>query len=143
MISMIATTPFPLTDLTDNRIGEASENARDKEQDLNDRVADEPRRPMTFDLFGGDAAKTVEPERLYTAEDLARAVEDARRAAAVETEAELRASMAKEIEQRQCEMLSAIKEQLEQKSFAFDEGTGSHVINQPGNCRGLGRSRHS
>ncbi|MEM8949768.1 MAG: FliH/SctL family protein [Pseudomonadota bacterium] len=118
---MIATTPFSLTDLTDNRTGEASNKSRDKDQNLNDRAADQQRRPMTFDIFGVGVAETNEPERLYTAEDLDRAVEDARRAAAAETEAELRASMAKDIEQRRCETLSAIKAQLEQKEAAFEE----------------------
>ncbi len=118
---MITTTPFPLIDLADNRTGKASQKTGDHDQDQSDPKASGQRRPMTSDVFGADGGKTSEPDRIYTADDLARAVEDARRAASTESEAALRASMADDMEQRRCDVLSAIRERLEQSEAAFEE----------------------
>jgi hypothetical protein len=61
------------------------------------------------------------PERLHTAEELARAVEEARQTAAAETEAAIRQAMADDIEQRRSELIQAIRTQLEAQSAAFDD----------------------
>lgn len=67
------------------------------------------------------ADKVAEPELLYTAEDLALAVEEAKRAVAEEIEGELRAAMVNELDQRRCDLLALIKDQVGTQRSAFED----------------------
>jgi len=62
-----------------------------------------------------------EPDPLFTAEDLALAVDEARRVTASETEAELRLAMANDIDQRRCNMLATIRDQIEWHKSTFEQ----------------------
>lgn len=103
----MATTPFPFAELA----------ADGSTSDLHDRRPD----AMAFTVFGSDAGKEVEPARRYTEDDLAQAVDEARRATALTVEAELRETMTNDVEQRRCDMLAAIRDQFEQQTAMFDE----------------------
>lgn len=65
---------------------------------------------LAFDLPRSTNVKTV--GSAYTAQDLARAVEEARRTTALEVEAQTRAALAAELDHRQVEALEAIRDQL-------------------------------
>lgn len=77
-------------------------------------------RPVNFTSWVSESGEETEPEHLYTAEEIAEAVDDARRAASAETEARLRAELAGEIEQRRCEILATLSHQLEEQKSTFD-----------------------
>lgn len=79
---------------------------------------------MEFKLLGLDSQNAAKLDCLYTENDLARAVDDAKRATALETEAAVRSVMADELEQRRCDMLVAIKSQLKQHVSAFEAELG-------------------
>lgn len=66
-----------------------------------------------------------EPALQYTEEDLARAVEEARQATAIDVENRLRAAMADDIEQRRCDLLAAVKEQIELQASAYERELAS------------------
>ena len=76
---------------------------------------------MDFSPSGERLQEDTQPERQYSAEELAEAVDDARRAAALETETAMRAAFASDIEKRRCDLLAAIKNQLESQQALFDE----------------------
>ncbi len=118
---MITMTPLPLKELTTKAISTPCENTPDHGMDQDDKMDVRHGRSMEFKNLGVDPRTAFEPDRLYTEEDLVRAVDDARRATAIETEAEVRSVMAEEIEQRRCDMLAAIKDQLERHGAAFDK----------------------
>lgn len=106
---MIGSQPLPLSDLAGEPLIEGDERST-------------YRSGLTeFSPAGSDPRRKAEHDRRYTAEDLARAVDDAQRATARETETALRQAIAGEIEQRQCDLLAAIKDQLEQRQSAFEE----------------------
>lgn len=67
-------------------------------------------------------------ELLYTAEDLAAAVNEARQLASVETETAIRQAIAQEIEQRRCDLTAAIRDQLEQQKAAFDDIIAAYAL---------------
>lgn len=118
---MIAKTPFPLTDLAEARAGSTCENSQGKSLNQDGKTDIQHCRSMEFKSIGPGRQKASEPDRLYTEDDLVRAVDDARRAAALETEAAVRLAMVNDIEQRRCDMLAAIKNQLERHESAFED----------------------
>ena len=65
--------------------------------------------------------KDAEPEVLFSAEDLAAAIDEARRITASEVETELRAAMAEDLDSRRCDILAAIRDQVELQKSAFEE----------------------
>lgn len=72
-----------------------------------------------------DETKDVEPALRFTEEDLAHAVEEARQATAIDVENRLRLAMTNEIEQRRCDLLAAIKEQIERQASAYERELAS------------------
>ncbi|MEM9441814.1 MAG: FliH/SctL family protein [Pseudomonadota bacterium] len=68
------------------------------------------------------------PKLLYTADDLAAAVSEARQQASAEAEAATRQAMANDIEQRRCELMAAIGDQLEQQRGAFEEIVAAYAL---------------
>jgi hypothetical protein len=73
---------------------------------------------LPFETTSEDEA---EKERLYSEDDLAQAVEEAKRTTAADVEAAVRQLMLSEIEQRQCDLLEAIKGRLDAQNDAFDQ----------------------
>ena len=65
--------------------------------------------------------KEAEPETLFTAEEMAAAVDEACRTTASEVEAELRAAMAADIDKRRCDILAAIRDQVEWHKSTFEQ----------------------
>ena len=119
---MTATEPYPFVDLAGCRPKKTSGDPR-----RGGSAASETRpsvhhpQAMRFTAFGPTSSKEEEPSLVHTAEDLARAVEDARRRTALEVEADVRSTMAEEIEQRRCDMLAAVNEQLGLHKSAYEQ----------------------
>ena len=118
---MIMRTSLPLKDLAAKTASASPGRSRTCGADRDDEIGAQQGRSMEFKTLGLDPQTTSEPDQLYTEADLARAVEDARRAAALETEAAVCAAMAEDIERRRCDMLAALNDQFELHGKAFDE----------------------
>ncbi|MGI9416677.1 MAG: hypothetical protein ACR2RA_02440 [Geminicoccaceae bacterium] len=116
--------PFPFKDLADGR-SSADRSKADSEK-LGQKAGPSADRleGMAFTPFGPDPETASEPERLYTAEDLAKAVDKARGEAARETETELRCALADDLEHRRVDVTSAIRDQLDRHRSAFDDELG-------------------
>lgn len=65
--------------------------------------------------------KETVPKTLFTAEELAAAVDEARRITATEVEAELRSAMADDLDRRRCDVLAAIRDQVEWHKSTFEQ----------------------
>ena len=63
----------------------------------------------------------AEPEPLFTADELAAALDEVRRTTAGEVEAELRAAMAEDLDTRRCNVMAAIRDQVEWQKSAFEQ----------------------
>ncbi|MGI9509997.1 MAG: hypothetical protein ACR2QJ_11705 [Geminicoccaceae bacterium] len=118
---MTAMMPYAFADLTEQKPAGSRDNADPKGRTTKVASSGKRSHAMPFKAFGPDPKENVEPELLYTAEDLERAAEDARRTTALEVEAELRSALADDIEQHRCDMLAAIKKQLDQHRSGFEE----------------------
>ena len=118
---MIAQMPFPMTDLAEGRGDGTCEKIQSNSQDQDGKLSIQPCRSMEFKPLGQAPGGPPEPDRLYTEDDLARAVDDARRTAVLETETEVRSAMANDTEKRRSDMLASIKDQLEQHRSVFEE----------------------
>ncbi len=81
-----------------------------------------------FTPWASEPDEDVQSELLYTAEDLAEAVDEARRIASSETEVALRQAFANDIDQRRCELIAAMRDQLEQQKAAFDDILGAYAL---------------
>ncbi len=118
---MITQMPFPLADLAEGRVDRTCEKVQSNGQDQDGKLGIQHCRSMEFKSLDLAPGETSEPDRLYTEDDLARAVDDARHTAVLEAEAAVRSEMANDIEKRQSDMLAAIKDQLEQHRSVFEE----------------------
>ncbi len=113
--------PFPLADLVEGRSDRTGGKPQSQGQDQDDSSSSQSCRSMEFKLLGLAPGEGDEPDFLYTEDDLARAVDDARRTAVLETEAAVRSAMADDVENRKNDMLAAIRDQLERRESAFEE----------------------
>ncbi|MEZ5930544.1 MAG: FliH/SctL family protein [Alphaproteobacteria bacterium] len=73
-----------------------------------------------FSTSDPNEGKKAKPAPLFTGEDLASAVEEARRATAAEVEIAVRTALADDIERQRCELLSSLRDQIEWHRSAFD-----------------------
>lgn len=76
---------------------------------------------LDFNEIAIEKSQEEEPDLLFTAEDLALAVDEARRVTASEVEAELRATIAGEIEQRRCDILSSVNDHFSSHRSEFEK----------------------
>lgn len=117
---MITAAPFPFMNLAAGQRPEELAKAHDE------RPGDDAGRgggrngKMAFTPFGPDPQAASESGHLYTADDLAKAVDEARRLAGEETEAELRVAFADDLERRRVDLLGAIRDQLDRHQSAFE-----------------------
>ena len=118
---MTAAVPYPFADLADCKPEKTSNGPRRGGSASEAGSSDQSPHAMRFTVFGPTSSKEEEPPLVHTAEDLARAVEDARRTTALEVETEIRSTMTDEIEQRRCDMLAAINEQLGLHKSAYEQ----------------------
>jgi len=118
---VIAAPPAPLAELVGESLIEDGEDTEGKGARMGAERDTYRSGLIEFRSSGSRPRKKPESERLYTAQDMTRAVDDARRGTALETETAVRQAMANDIEQRRCDLLAAIKGQLEQHRSAFEE----------------------
>lgn len=76
---------------------------------------------LDFNVTATTNSQEEEPDPLFTADDLALAVDEARRVTAKEVEAELRATIAGEVEQRRCNILNSINDQISSHRSTFEK----------------------
>lgn len=112
------TKSFVLNDLKTNDGAAASGSS-----DGRNKAADDEKSSPAFPFMAFRAPRSTKAaavaEPTYTAQDLAAAVEEARRTTALEVEARTRAALAADLEHRQVEALEAIRDQLRTSEEQF------------------------
>jgi len=102
--------------MTETKLFEFAEFATNAQSDIREAHGQDTRRSELFSPFGTKSEK----ELRHTDDDLKQAVEMAQRETAIEVEASIRQIMADDIQQRQLEVLNAIRDQLANRGEAFD-----------------------
>lgn len=122
--------PFLLTDLTESR---ANSSGSSLAYQVDRRPSEPSDRGFPFASFvvdgsghGGAAPAEIEPR--HSADDLANAVTEAKRATAIEVEAQTRAAIATEIGHRQSQALEAIRDQLCNYNKAVEDWMAEAVV---------------
>lgn len=113
--------PFSFADLGEGRVSRRQEEDADQAAGPGASPLAYGSRLTDFRRSNARPKREAKPERLYTADELASAVDEAMRRTASEVEAAVRAAMAEEIEQRRCELLSSIMDQLARQQSAYHE----------------------
>lgn len=111
---------FPYRDLKENLRGMRSEDVSSGEPLAGESLGVPQSSLPNFVPWVSEDDEENQPELLYTAEDLEKAINEARRAASADTAIATRAAMANELEQRRCDILAVIRDQLEQQRSSFD-----------------------
>ena len=125
---MTSLAQFSFVELGPKRRNQKIDDAQTRQADQDHQLAEAKSESEGFTPWVSEPDEGTQPECLYTAEDLAKAVDEARRTAVAETEAELRQAMANAIEQRRCELIAGIGAQLEQQRSAFDDVLGTYAL---------------
>lgn len=116
---MAGAAPFPFESLSRSSGRAAGEDCAGDGTVARRRAADDHWTALS--PFGPNSEEQGKPEQRYTADELAHAVDEARRMVAVEVEARLRSEWEDSLEKRRCDLLTAITDQLALQRSTFDD----------------------
>ncbi|MEM7044337.1 MAG: FliH/SctL family protein [Pseudomonadota bacterium] len=114
-------TPFSFTELTDTSHATGREPAADVRQGDGVEHAIVRSGSSEFKPLLSQAPETAESEYRYTADDLARAAQEAKQDAIRETEAALRKAFEDDAAKRRTDILASIKHQLERQDKTIEQ----------------------
>jgi flagellar biosynthesis/type III secretory pathway protein FliH len=119
---------FTLRELGQRRHGQIIDDALTSQTSEDGQTHGGQPGPEGFRPWASEPEQEIQAALVYTAEDLAEAVDEARSAAFAEGEAATRQAMANDIEQRRFELVAAIKSQLEQQETAFHDILAGYAL---------------